>query len=316
MQVVTEASLSDSYIYGMFNRSNELQAQIVKVLQQGFKLDRSYIENQIFQLQRSKVSPLISTVLENYFNGVINLVYIKNQKMTKAIPFILHKTPSGIQVSVFVSSFGTLDKEGTTLEIPAKTLYTLMESAYIAYYIQTHPMRLQRNSTIVRTLNSVYTEMIMRVLNRDFALTVNKEVHDRIAFLVSKFFLTKVAEIENPQIIRSYAASCAPNIGAIDVDAINDIYDEASVNNVEELLNLLKEQVPRMESMTTRYFIERYLNTYGQSSILALDYLPYMFMIIVNTLDGSFLVNQPSIGDIVKNTPGSSKFYFELAKMM
>ena len=68
--------------------------------------------------------------------------------------------------------------------------------------------------------------------------------------------------------------------------------------------------------MTTRYFVERYINTYGQSCILAVDYLPYMFLVMINTLLGTFIVNQPSISDIVKNTPGSSKFHSELVKMI
>jgi len=39
-------------------------------------------------------------------------------------------------------------------------------------------------------------------------------------------------------------------------------------------------------------------------------------LIMVNTILGTFIVNQPSISDIVKNTQGSSKFYSELVKMM
>ena len=316
MQFITEATLNDSFIFGMFNSSNEMQAQIIKALNNGFKLDRSYIENQIFQLEKSRMSPLISTVLDHYFNGVIELLYVKNQKITKAIPFIVHKASGGIKVSIFVSTFAVLDRDGTTLDIPVKTLYTLMESAYIAYFIQTNPMRLQRNSTIMRTLNSVYTEMIMRIVNRDYALTLQKEVHDQVAFVVSKFFLTKVAEIQNPQIAKSYAASCTLNLSDTDIEMVNDIYDRANPQTINDVINVMKQISPRMETLTIRFFIERYMNTYGQSSVLALDYLPYMFMVLSNTLLGSFIVNQPSIGDIVKNTQGSTRYYNELSKMI
>ena len=102
----------------------------------------------------------------------------------------------------------------------------------------------------------------------------------------------------------------------MDIDSMNDYYDESAVTSLESIINAIKNLVPRMNNLTTRFFVERYLNTYGQSSILALDYYPYMFLIMANTILGSFIVNQPSITDIVKNTQGSSKFYSELSKLV
>jgi hypothetical protein len=69
-----------------------------------------------------------------------------------------------------------------------------------------------------------------------------------------------------------------------------------------------------MQSLTVRYFVERFLNTYGGSSILAIDYLPYVFFMIQNTLAGGFLVSQTTLSDIVKNTKDIRKFYPELSK--
>lgn len=312
----TESSMSDSFIYSIFNRSNEMQTTLLKAMQNGVKLDKRYIEEQLIQLQRSRISALIPIVLAAFEEGKINLLFVKNMKLTKAIPFILHKTPTGIQVTIFISSFATLDETTMALIIPAKTLYTLMESAYIALYMQEHPMRLQRNSVIIRTLNAVYTEMWMRVLNRDFALTLDKVVNDKVAYAISKFFLTRVAELENKTVCENYAASICPNLSQSELLLLNDQYDHFSIVTVEDLIGFLKSEVPRMGNLTIRYFVERFLNSYGQSSILAVDYFPYMFLIMVNTILGTFIVNQPSISDIVKNTQGSSKFYSELVKMM
>lgn len=311
-----EASMSDSFIYSMFNRSNEMQTTMLKAMQNGTLLDRSYIEEQIIQLQKSRISPLIPMVLSAFENGDINLLYVGNMKLTKAIPFIVHKASTGVKVTIFISSFATMDKESVNLIIQAKTLYTLMESAYVALYLHTHPMRLQRNSVITRTLNTVYTEMWMRVLNRDFALTLDTVVNDKVSFAISRFFLTNVVELGNPQVITSYAANMAPNLSSTEIDMFNEEYTQHNILNVEGLIDFLRNQVPRMGKLTTRYFVERFLNTYGQTSILAVDYLPYMFLVMINTLLGTFIVNQPSIADIVKNTHGSGRFYAEMIKMM
>lgn len=316
MEYMTEASLTGSFIYGMFNNSGEMQAKILKALNSGTYLPTSYVEDQISQLSKSKMSPLIPEVLEAFQKGDIGLLYTDRIKMTKAIPYIAHKTSKGIKVSIFISTFSTMNKEGNALTIPMKTLYVLLESAYMDLYILTHPMRIQRSSGITRILTEVYTEMCMRILNRDYALTLDKNLHDQIAFLWAKFFLNRVVELKNPQIERSYAAACAPNLNAMDLDSINDYYDESAITTLETIINAIKNLVPRMNNLSTRFFVERYLNTYGQSSILALDYYPYMFLIMSNTILGSFIVNQPSISDIVKNTQGSSKFYSELSKLV
>ena len=51
----------------------------------------------------------------------------------------------------------------------------------------------------------------------------------------------------------------------------------------------------------TRYFIERYVTTCHGASILSIDYLPYLFFVIVNVLVGSFLIAQPALADVIKN---------------
>ena len=312
-----ESAMSDSFIYSMFNKSNEMQTKVVKALMNGVRLDRSYIEEQILILERSRVSPLIPTVLETYFKGQIELIYAPSIRLSKAIPFIIHRTSDNqIKASIFVSPFASLDKTETRLDFPAKSLYTLMESAFVSIIMHVYPMRLQRNSTITKTLNAVYVEMWMRILNREFALTLDKVLHDKVAFLISRFFLSVVMEFKNNQIVESYAASVAPNLSQEDILTMMEAYDMGNVKDLESLINVLKTQATRMNGMTTRYFVERFLNSYGQSSILAVDYAPYMFMIMINTLLGTFIVNQPSISDIVKNTPGASKFYPELVKMI
>lgn len=316
MELIKEATMSDSFIYGMFNRSNEMQTTMLKAIQNGTVLNRSYIEEQLLQIQKSRISPLIPSVIDAFEKGKINLLYVANMKLTKAIPFIIHKSGSGIVATIFISSFASMDKETVNLIIQAKPLYTLMESAYVALYLHEHPMRLQRNSVITRTLNTVYTEMWMRVLNRDFALTLDPIVNDKVSFAISKFFLTNVMELGNAQVINSYAGTLAPNLAANEIEMFIDDYEQKEIKNIEHLINFLKEQVPRMGNMSVRYFVERFLNTYGQTAILAVDYLPYMFLVMINTLLGTFIVNQPSISDIVKNTHGSSRFYAEMVKMM
>ena len=118
----TEAAMSDSFIYGLLNSSNELQTRIMKAIKEGVVLNRSFIEEQIIQIDKTRLSPLAPKVLEAFEDGVIRLVYWKSttQKMTKTIPFVVHRGEKGPVVSIFVSSFGKLVADDTQLDIPFK----------------------------------------------------------------------------------------------------------------------------------------------------------------------------------------------------
>ena len=158
--------------------------------------------------------------------------------------------------------------------------------------------------------------MIIRILNKEYALSLDKELYDRVTFAISVFFLKNVAELTNSTAIISYASNV---VKTLDFDTLKMIFEEmeerniTSINNLVEYIGTLSS---RMSGITVRYVVERYLNTYGQSSILAIDYLPYLFFIIINTMLGGFLVSRPSISDIIKSTPQATKFYAELTKLV
>ena len=100
----------------------------------------------------------------------------------------------------------------------------------------------------------------------------------------------------------------------MELKTISNSYNEASIENVGDLLMFMKTLSPRLESISIRFFIERYMNTYQGGAIMAIDYLPYLFFIIIDTLLGGFMVSSMGIKDIVKNTKGVNMFYAELVK--
>jgi hypothetical protein len=315
--VFTEASLSDSYVYGLFNTGNEIQTRIIKGLQNGILLDSSYIQEQLIQIQKTRISPISDKVLDAYRSGLVRLVYVKNYKMTKSLPFILHKTNDGkVKASIFVSNYATLNREEDALVIPMKSLYILMESAYIGLYMQLNKNIIQRNTTVMRVCNYVYTQMFMRILNKEYALSLDNNLHDKVSYTVSRFFLETVWGVQNESLIYTYAAgtSLNPDHGALKI--LHEEYSMAGIHNLTDLFEFMKKQFPRMQTLTLRYFVERYINTYNGTAILAIDYLPYVFFVIINMLLGGFLVNQGSLNDIIKETPMINKFYPELTKII
>lgn len=313
----TEASMSDSFIYSMFNASNTVQAQILRGLKNGIRLDESFIQEQMIQLQKVRLSPLSDTVLNAFRDEKINLIYVKDERITKSLPFILHKDKSGHPVaSIFISSFATLTRDQTALIIPMKNLYVLMESAYIGLVLATNSLVIRRSSTLMKLTMNIFVSMYIRILNRDYALSIDPVLHDNVSYVIAQFFLRNLWEIDNDDIIHNAASSLTKTMRDDELRLLALKYEHAKITDVSKLFEFIREEFPTMSSLNVRHFVERYLNTYNGASVMSIDYLPYVFFVIVNVMLGGFLVSQTVLSDIIKNTKGMNRFYSELTKLV
>lgn len=315
LSFVNESSMEDSFIYRSFNASNGLIDKIVKYIKTSVKLDRTYFEEQYFQMKKTNITPLTSKVIDAFDNGSIEILFSKETKVGVSIPFIVRKDGNNVVATIFISSFATIDKNDD-LNIPVKQLYALMECAYIALQMQTQPMKIQRNVALMKLCTEAYTQMIIRILNKDYSLVMDNILYDKTVYAVSRFFIERIWEYPNKGLIDSYSSSGLQYIEELDLSLTKTSYDSADIKDINDLMNFIKTLSPRMKDLSIRYFIERFINTYHASAIMCLDYLPYVFFVIVNIMISSFLISQSALGDVIKNIKGMNKFYIELSKLI
>lgn len=311
--LIRESTMEDSFIYKSFNASNGVVEKLVKYLKTAAPLDSSFIEEQYMQMKKVSISPLAPKVIAAYDAGDIELLYSRAVKIGTSMPFIIRRNGNKVVATIFIATFGVIDKENN-LSIPVKQLYALMESAYVALQMQKNPTQIQRNVGLMRICASVYTEMFLRILNKMYALTTDRVLHDKASYAITRFFLEKVWEYPNTGLVESYASADLKYIESLDLDLTKNGYTEAQINDLNDLLLFVKTLSPRMTDLNTRFFIEQYVNTYHGASIMAMDYLPYVFFVIINVLLSSFLISQIALNDLIKNVKGINKFYSELSK--
>ena len=314
---VCENTMEDSLVYKTFNQANGVVDKIVKYLSSGVPLDKSYIEDQYAIIRRgSGISPLSQKVLEAFNNGDIEIVWNNTEKVGVAMPFIVRRKSDGKVVStIFINAFATI-KDDSILVIPAKQLYGLMEGAYIALKLQTDPVKVMKNAELMMTTASVYTEMMARILNKEYALTLDKVLYDKVCYCIKRFYLECVWEYPNTVLVSNYASSDLKYIQQFDLDALDATYSKMEIKTIANLLEFVKSLSPRMSDLNLRYYIERFIKTYHGASILSIDYLPYVFFVITNVVMSTFLVCQTALNDIIKNTKNINRFYSELARVM
>lgn len=314
--------MEDSYIFSVFNENKELTRKMLTYIKNASSVDEEFVEEQLIQIKKSRISPLAEEVVGAYARGEIELLYSKSVKVPVSTPFIVRKDPSfkgnvfGVKSSIFIANFATINKETTALDIPMKNLYILLESAYLALYIHTHPNTIERNIGLMRVVSSVYMEMFMRILNREFALSLDAELHQKVAFTIGKFFVEKVWGVSNSDIGFNVVASNIKNANKMILTQVNDLYNDAEIKDISDALLFIKSLSPRLDSLSVKYIIQRYMITYHGGAVMAIDYLPYMFFVMINTLLGGFLVSQTTLADIIKNERDIKSFYSELTKII
>lgn len=321
MGIFQESSLSDSIIFRSFNSQAEFSVIINKAITYGRIVEKELMEEQLIQIRRTRLSPLVDDVLLALDKGDIILVYAKNQKIPQALPFTIAKIQGKIKAFIFVNNYGNIVSNpkvngGEYLSIAMKDLYVLLEGAYTAMNYFKNPVAITRSLGLMKSCVGVYTGMFLRILNKEYALSLDQEVYDRVSFVVGRFFLDRVWESKNEDINTSYAMSTILNPNKMDLAIVNDSYKAANISNIEELIAFLKTLSPRLAPLTFRYFTQCYLTIYKASAIFSMECLPYFLFVMESTLIGSFLVNQPIISDIIKSNKNVSKFYGELVKVI
>lgn len=315
------SSLNDSIIFKTFSEHGEIMTVITKCIKNGMILDSSYIEEQILQMKRTRISPFVDRVLQAYENGHIVLIYSRNTKVPQAVPFVVLKQGTHMRAFIFVNNYGTITDENKAgknafLTMPMKDLYVLMEGAYTAITYFQFPAQFSKSLGLMKICNSIYTEMFLRILNKIYALSLQQELYNQVSFCISKYFLEVVWEQKNKQITTSYATSNLVSAVKSDMMLTAELYDQANVTDIDKLFKYIVTLSPRMKNLNFRYFTEYWINTYKPGAIFALETLPYFLYVIEASMIGSFLINQPAISQITKNIKGMNNFYQEMGKVL
>lgn len=321
-EVMLESSLSDSIIFKSYNGNAELTKTILNAIKDSTVITEDYIQEQIMQIKRTNISPLADEVLEAYQRGDINILYSNIKKVPSALPFFATKMNGKVKVFIFANNYGSISKAKNGsgekyLNVTMKDLYALMEGALVSYTLIVYPQKISKSLALMKITTNIYTNMILRILNKEYAISMDQSLYAKISFCIGKYFLTNVWNYHNESIVINYARSSTVDQTSMDeITLINDEYDSNNIKNIEELIRFISSLSPRIKSLNFRYFVQCYINTYKASTIFGMECLPYYLFTIQASMLGSFIVNQPIISDVTKTIKGMNMFYPELVKII
>lgn len=322
-EVFNEVALSDTFVYKSFNKNAELSTILTAAVKDSIIINEKYIDEQLLTIKRIKLSPIEDDVIAAFLEGNIVIVYSNVKKVPSIVPFFTTRQGTKVRTFVFMNNFGKLirdknDLNHEYLDIPAKNLYALMEGAYISYQYALYPNKIVRSIGLMKPCVDTYTSMVMRILNKEYALSMDMEAYDKVAFCISQFFIETVWGLTNGEQIFAYARqnkNIKNNVAGY-FGVLHDEYDDRNIYSIDKLIDFIKTITPRLSSLSPRYFYQRWIETYRYSASFAMESLPYFMYVMSCTIIGSFIINSPLIADISKDVKGIRQYYIELEKVL
>lgn len=319
--LIESASLSESVLYKSFNSSGAITSLLTKSIKDSITIDSSYLQEQMLSIKRTKISPLSEKVLDAFNDGDIEIIYTKNKKVPQMIPYFGTKIGGKVKVIIIANNYGSIVSSETNssdkyFNIQMKNLYVLLEGAYCLLKFLTSPYQIKKNLGLMKTTMSIYTNMILRIFNKEYAISMDQELYDKVSFFISLFFLKNIWGSDNNEVNVSYAYSLLNNTDRNMIKSFFVEYEDMNIKEIDDLMKVISTLSPRLKSLTFRYFTQCYINTYKAPALFGVEYLPFFLFTIQSSMIGSFIVNQPIISDITKNIKGMNIFYPELSKAL
>lgn len=210
--IFTEASLTDSVLYKAFNNNSDMTTLLLSATKESTIITEEYIQEQLLQIGRMNISPLVDTVLNAYKKGKIILLYPNKVKVPIGIPFFVTKLNGNPVGVIFVNNYGKINKsekgsDEKYLDIPMKDLYTLMEGAFIALTYATNKEHIKRSLGLMKISATVYVNMLLRLFTKEYQVSLEPDLYNKIVVACVMFYLDNIWESTNKSINASYALS-------------------------------------------------------------------------------------------------------------
>lgn len=310
--------VQDTFIFKHLNRGDRLNKQVMEILTQGSRVTESNLEEPLMIIRKNYKYPLKNEVLHALHTGQITLMFApKGIKLPTCMPWFLTKNKAGNIVAVVsVDVYGTRNPDNGDVNIEPKKLYALMEGAYLGILSVENHQALKVRSEIITNGSNIFSNMILRVLNKKYSLNIDRNRENRIIFLASKFFMLNILGMDDNDKVYNYAIKNCKNPNELILTDLNENFPESAFDSFDKFMTELIENSQTstmLPGLTVRGFLEQFILMFDATTLLGLESFPY-FMYNVNlVVAGAYMNNQYILENIIDNM--GAKLYLAMAKL-
>ena len=313
--IVKLKSVRETYIYSQLNKDGAFDKNIKAILEKGFVPTEKMLENQISIINSYYKYPLKTLVMDAYKNGKVKPVMFpigitSSLKIPTCLPFVLVAGSVSPNAIAIIDNYAIMEKGSELINIDKLKLYMLLEGAYIARGIQITFNTLRHNTNMYVDAANIYAHMFTRVLNKKYALNVNKLEYQKVMYVASKFFLLNLLQMNETDTVNNYAAKSAPDIPDTTLMRLDDeLKTTQSYESIEKLIQGIARCsyliTSGLNSLTMRDYTRDYIYMYSNTALFGLEHIAYFLFNIFSTVNGAFLNNQYSFNDVIGHSGAS-----------
>jgi hypothetical protein len=282
-------------------------------------IDRDKIDPQKFDealniISRRMIFASKGRVLNHFNKGNVVLVSNPLHPLPKYLNTFGKIYNGKIVAIVDVSYYARLNKSTEMYDIYPKTLFNLLQNGSILIELMNNWNRFTNNMTIIKNGAISYSKLVGKVMDKLFAINIDNFRQDLISFFLAKFFLINMCGKVDSETIDNIAYHACFNKSSLKLIKEEEMrFTEDVYEDLFKFFDNLKE-IKGMQDLNIRSFIENWARMYGESTLLALDYLPSFFSMIF----GSVVNGNVAKDYIIESVAGKfiSPIYTEFSKLL
>ncbi len=264
---------------------NTLTGKINEAATKGKRYSERELMEQFVYIQNYERSLLKKSVLTEFKEGRIELIYAENVQVSKLMPFILIPSQMGHKAVIFLNPFCNMRSDGL-LSIRGNLLYTLMESAYLAKNFADNYNAI-KNDTLVRQQGALmYANIFIKPINKMFNTNLDSTREGKILFLASKFYLKNVLGIDNEEYIFNVGSKIANRVSPYTLKEVDSLVDEEAYTDLGTFIQALGDERLQLGfegKLQVRNYLFTYISMFGESAPFCLESMVY-YIFMVNTV--------------------------------
>lgn len=295
-------SLSATYLFNMFDKTVNLSATTVKLTKEGKVLTVDDMKLYLAEFERRYAFPLKNKTLLDFKEGRVLLVYNdKNYRLPATVPAFLVNTGQQIVCCVNISNDTRINKNGEYM-IDTKLLYSLMQMGTIVALCYSKFSYMKNKVGIIKFGSRMYAKLFQKVMNKMFTLSISPAKSDTITFVASMFFITNMLgrdEESVEEMNKKYSLDNCSKVNQLVIDDYGSGFTLADYKNFDTFIEAIRRNIPGMEDLTVRGFIDNYMTQYGPTMLLGLEYLPFFFGNLGYVTVGAMINKQSTIENVL-----------------
>ena len=244
-----------------------------------------------------KVCPLKNEFRECLRSGKIKLVHTPTSKLQTLV--YAFPITSGNETYLIMNATHYFSAEETLTDTGSKTIYMAVKKdhnyvaeianvAMMVLLVADKPSLIHTAVNTKKELMNMYSTMFVNVVCRQGTIGIKTDAAKVIRYLANTFFLKHVMQTDTSVEILS-------GLGANQADISSDLKKNTDLKvslssksqswyeNIVEFVELLKELYPSIGGISVPNLINQYNLSYTPSSIMCLDYLPYVAAMLAAT---------------------------------